>query len=223
MIRFVGFFVLLFCMNMVWSAENPHQDRLIDWLEHQATVKTWTADVTQTRTLKNLARPLINQGRLVFSQPNKFKWQVGEPAKSIAIRDLDELTIIYPKLLQAEKYPFDSIEKPAMKQALLLLEVGFPNDPQSFLGQYELVELVEEENVIFKLKPSNASAKKLLQFINLEVDKNSNTLLATELVFKDGSTMHNLFQRQKFNLALEPGSFKFDLTDYEISLPLQNQ
>src|SRR5689334_7596200 len=78
---------------------------IANWLSAQSGLKTWTADFTQTRRLKTLKQPLRSQGHLVFAAPNNFRWQLGDPAQTIAIRNSNEMSVIYPKLKRAEKYP----------------------------------------------------------------------------------------------------------------------
>src|SRR5688572_722943 len=71
---------------------------LTNWLAAQSTLKTWTADFTQTRTLKVLKQPQKSAGHLIFAAPNNFRWQLGDPARTIAIRNSNEMTVLYPKL-----------------------------------------------------------------------------------------------------------------------------
>ena len=149
---------------LVFAVKAMEDDVLLDeWLAKQAEIKTWTANVVQTRKIKSLVRPLESQGQVWFVQPNQFRWQLGNPPRTIAVRTQQELQIIYPKLKQVERYPFDNITDPAMQQALALLEVGFPTDPEYFHARYELLSVITTGEVHqVELQPKDKQARRLL-------------------------------------------------------------
>jgi hypothetical protein len=103
------------------------------WFDAQAEIRTWSADVVQTRSLISLARPLTSDGKVWFAGRDRFRWQLGDPPRTVAIRTADELLVVYPRLKQIERYPFTGDLDPAWRQILELLEVGFPSDEESFL------------------------------------------------------------------------------------------
>src|SRR6266581_4757742 len=53
---------------------------LAQWLSAQTNLQTWSADVTQTRSLKTLTQPLTARGRVWFAAPNRFRWELLEPS-----------------------------------------------------------------------------------------------------------------------------------------------
>src|SRR5947208_1264401 len=59
---------------------------LDSWLAAQTNVHSWTAEFTQTRKLKALAQPLVTTGHVWFVEPNRFRWEIGQPAQTIAVR-----------------------------------------------------------------------------------------------------------------------------------------
>lgn len=195
------------------------------WLTRQSGVKTWSAKVVQTRKLKSLVRPLESKGEVWFKQPNRFRWQLGSPPRTIAIRTEAELVVVYPRLKQAERYAMDEALDPSWKQVMALLDVGFPTDPEAFRAQYELVSSEEVEGVRrFELQPAARAARRLLDRIRLEVAVEDQTLLATELVFADGSTMRNRFSQHRFNVALDPGLFEAEIgEDFQVERPLERR
>ena len=115
--------LLLFCFPAFAADTNVF---LTNWLAAQSTLKTWTADFTQTRTLKTLKQPLRSNGRLIFAAPNNFRWQLGDPAQTIAIRNSNEMSVIYPKLKRAERYPLTGAGNEPWRDALALMDAGFP-------------------------------------------------------------------------------------------------
>lgn len=214
---------LLCCIT--FSAIAAEDDAQLDeWLANQVTIKTWTADVVQTRKIKALLRPLESRGQVWFVQPNQFRWQLGDPPRTIAVRTQQELMIAYPKLKQLERYPFDNITDPAMQQALALLEVGFPSDPERFHARYELLSVTTSgETRTFELQPKDKQARRLLVKVRMDVSSSDLTLLATELEFPDGSTMRNAFSEHRLNVELDASLFQIDAGEYQVVQPLQGR
>jgi outer membrane lipoprotein-sorting protein len=221
------FFVLLVgCLLWVFPngvfADDTHP--MVDqWIGRQVMINTWSADVTQIRELKSLTRPLESKGRVWFKQPNRFRWQLGDPPRTIAVRTDEALMIIYPALKQAERYPISGVSDPAWKQVLALLEVGFPTDKENFYARYQVVSAQKVENTLhFELRPSAKAAQRLLEAVRMTVDSSDYTLLSTELVFPDGSTMRNQFSNHRLNPPLEETLFRVNLEkDYRIVEPLK--
>lgn len=222
--------MVIFCLFGLLALTFPVQidadasSELLDkWLDRQAQIRSWSADVKQIRKLKSLARPLESSGRVWFKQPNRFRWQLGDPPRTIAIRSDEELMVIYPRLKQAERYPISGVSDPAWKQVLTLLEVGFPSDRDTFFERYELLSASQVEgDYRFELRPSASQARRLLEKVRLEVSARDFTLLATELVFPDGSTMKNLFSEHRFNLDLKEALFGFEIgEEFRIVEPLK--
>ena len=66
------------------------------WIAAQANLRTWSADVVETRALKTLSQPLVSAGKVWVAIPDRFRWELGQPAQTIALRQPDQLCIIYP-------------------------------------------------------------------------------------------------------------------------------
>src|SRR6185436_14406503 len=98
------------------------------WLSSQTNLQTWTADFLQTRTFRTLTQPLVATGHIWFATPNRFRWELGSPARTIAVRNADEMFVIYPRLKRAEKYPLGGSAPGEWRDMLSLLDAGFPRN-----------------------------------------------------------------------------------------------
>ncbi len=219
--------ILMLLNTGVVCAQGEHTDgnaALVAWLEHQKTVKTWTAHVTQTRKLKAVKRSLTTPGRIWFVGHRQFRWELGQPIRTQAFRREHQLLVLYPQLQRAEKYEFASEHDPGLQQARLLMDVGFPAEPNEFHGQYELRSHRETEAVHrFKLRPRAEKARTLLAELNLQVRKSDWALLETGMLFPDGSTMANVFTEHQFNVTLPPNILEPDLEGYTLEEPLKGR
>src|SRR5947209_7716848 len=99
------------------------------WLNSQDHIQTWSAEVIQTRALKSLTQPLTATGHVWFAAPNRFRWELGQPPQTIAVRAPAEMLVIYPRLKRVERYPLTGQQTGPWRDALALLEAGFPRSP----------------------------------------------------------------------------------------------
>ena len=207
------------------ATDSRVEGALEHWLEQQAQITTWTADVVQIRKLKSLARPLEARGKVWFAHPNRFRWTMGNPPRTIAVRTETELLVVYPRFKRVEQYPVGNVANPAWKQALALLEVGFPSDAAAFRERYELLSGTSDHQAWrFELQPVDKEARRLLKKVRLEVSSDAYVLMATELVFPDGSIMRNQFSGHQLNPDVAPAIFDYAIgADYEVVTPLQSK
>ena len=181
---------------------------ITQWLAAQSTLKTWTADFTQTRMLKTLKQPLKSQGRLVFAAPNNFRWQLGDPAQTVAIRNSNEMTVLYPKLKRAERYPLTGAGNEPWRDALALMDAGFPGSATELESRFKLLSLRFTNDLAqVTLEPRSAMAKKFMSEVQLSLRTNDFSMTANQLQFSDGSILRNDFTNAVKNPSLPPEAF----------------
>ena len=213
--------LILLCLPL--SADD-NDEIIAQWLARQGEVKTWAAEVTQTRQLRSLTRPLESQGQVWFAQPNRFRWQLGSPPRTIAVRTADELLVAYPRLRQLERYPMTGELDESWRQVLALLEVGFPSDAETFHASYEVLSVTASgERWLLELRPAARQARRLIERVRVELVAESFELAATELEFPDGSTMRNDFSGHRTDPELEASIFELDAEGYDVVNPLDRQ
>ena len=192
------------------------------WLAAQTNVQTFNADFIQTRRLKTLTQPLTATGHLWFEQPNQFRWELRTPSQTIALRQAEEMWVIYPLLKRAERYPLDSKAPGEWRDALALLEAGFPRDRRDFDSRFRILSLTEtNDNWQFDLQPASAFARKMMKRIRIGLATNDFMLTSTELEFVDGSIMRNDFTNGVLNARF--GKEVFDWkppADFKVTQPL---
>lgn len=180
------------------------------WFAAQEQLQTWTADFTQTRSMKTLTKPLVAQGRLSFSMPNRFRWELGRPARTVALRDGEDMIVLYPLLKRAERYPMGAKAPAEWRDMLSLLDAGFPRNRAAFDRQFRLMSLQEREGAWhLALQPASSTARKFIQEIRLGLSTNDFMLTLNELVFVDGSSMRTEFTQGVMNPPLEASVFRW--------------
>jgi outer membrane lipoprotein-sorting protein len=193
------------------------------WLAAQTNIHAWSADLVQTRSLKTFSQPLTNHGHVWFAAPDRFRWEVGSPASTIAVRQSAQMLVIYPKLKRAERYPLDGAQAGPWKDTLALLEAGFPRSAVELDARFKVLsQSITNDLCEVALAPRSASARRMMPQLKITFATNDLTLRATELSFADGSTMRNDFTGAKLNEKVDDALFNPALpTDMKIVEPLK--
>ncbi len=193
------------------------------WFAAQTNLQTWSADLLQTRSLTVLAQPLVSTGKVWFQYPNCFRWELGQPAQTIALRQSNHLFIIYPRLKRAEKYPLVNVPPGPAKDAFALVEASFSRDLPGPSSPFQLRSaLVTNSALQVRLEPKSASARKFVAEVLVGFRTNDFSLVATELRFADGSSLRNEFTNMVLNRPLDPQLFEPKLPqDFTLVEPLR--
>jgi outer membrane lipoprotein-sorting protein len=193
------------------------------WFAAQTNLRTWQASFTQTRSLKTFKQPLVTSGRVWVKPPNRYRWELGTPAQTIALRQADELLVIYPGLKRVERYPAGDKASGPWGDALALIEAGFPRDRAELESRLRILSLTEARGVwTFALQPRSAAARRMMPEIRLGLAASDFSLVNTELVLTDGSTLRNDFTNAVLNSALDAALFDWTPpADFTISEPLR--
>jgi outer membrane lipoprotein-sorting protein len=172
-------------------------------LSAQTNLHSFTADVIQTRTLKVLSQPLVSTGKVWVVIPNRFRWEIGQPAQTVALRQPDTLFLIYPRLKRAEKYPLNDNQPGPWRDALALLEASFPRSRADLESHFRVLSVTPTNaNWELALQPRNSQARQMMTEIAITVRTNDFSLAATEMKFVDGSRMRNDFSNVVRNPVL---------------------
>ncbi len=193
------------------------------WFAAQTHLHTWTAEVVQTRTLTVLTQPLVASGRVWVALPDRFRWELGQPAQTIALRRPAELFVIYPRLKRAEKYALDGKQAGPWRDALALLDASFPSSRAALEARFQLLA-VRPTNTVFlvTLQPLSPLARRMMKQIEVGLRTNDFSLASTELTFSDGSTLRNDFTRAVANGPLPGDIFDANLApDVTVVEPLR--
>lgn len=203
-----GLALILLAGALVRGGDAPGDAILDAWFTAQSRLDSWSAGFTQTRYLKALARPLTNSGHVWFASPNRFRWELGDPVRSVAIRDGNTLVLLSPRLQRAERHDLATVPPGPLREALALLDTGFPRDRSEFERRFE-VRSVEPapDGITLKLVPRDADAVRFLPALSLTLDPATFDLQATEFTLADGSRVHTRFRDPQRNPAPEPDRF----------------
>ncbi len=200
---------LLLHLGSVAMAAEVGQAWLDRWFSAQADLRTWQAEFVQTRSLAALAQPLLSTGSVYVALPNQFRWELGRPAQTIVLRQPDQLWLIYPRLKRAERYPLDDTRPGPWREALSLLEAGFPRDRADLEARFRLLSTVlTNEQLQVTLQPRGGATRRVLTEIQVRLRTNDFSLAANLVRFKDGSSLQIAYHGASNNPVLPAGCFE---------------
>jgi outer membrane lipoprotein-sorting protein len=215
--------VLLSCLTVTLPARATDANPLLSsWLGAQTNIQSWSADFVQTRTFKSLTEPLTATGHVWCAAPNRFRWELGNPPQTIAVRAPQEMLVMYPRLKRVERYPLTGDQTGPWRDALALLEAGFPRSQPEMEARLKILsQTVTNQICELVLQPKSAAARRMMPQLKIAFDTKDFSLRATELQFADGSTMRNDFVNPMLNPKVDPEMFNPRIpADYKVVEPL---
>jgi outer membrane lipoprotein-sorting protein len=214
----------LFCavLSLGRAQASDTNSALTGWLESQAQVQFWSAEFTQTRHIKTLTQPLVAKGKLWYAAPNRFRWELGDPPRTIALRQAEELMVVYPLLKRAERYPLNDAKMGAARDALAIIESGFPKSRADLERQLHLLSMASSNGMwLLRFQPASKSARQFLSEVCVSLSTNDFSLVATELVFSEGSRVETVFTNSVAGRSMDDSLFQPRLgADYTVTQPL---
>jgi outer membrane lipoprotein carrier protein len=175
------------------------------WLVRQQGIRSLETRFTQERRLPALKQPVTSPGRMVFAQPDKVRWELGDPPKTLAISDGRMFTLIDHTEKTMRQIPAGS---PQAARFSLLGGDAF-RSPHAFRGAFEVVESRVAGGVHqFTLRPRDRRVRTEVPWIFIDIDAKRNVLRAMELELRDRSRVRTVFHNPRFNVRLPEGTFQ---------------
>jgi len=169
-----------------------------------------------------LLQPLVATGHLWFAKSNRFRWELGSPAQTIALRDEKQMWVVYPQLKRAERYPLTGSGSGEWRDMLSLLDAGFAHDRADFDSRFRILSLTQTSNSwLLVVQPRSAGARKMMRELWFGIATNDFSLAMNALVFADGSTLSNDFTNAVANPSLDEKLFEWKPpADFKVTEPL---
>jgi outer membrane lipoprotein carrier protein len=183
------------------------------WLARQESIRSMDVEFVQERRLPALKQPTTTTGRLSFSKPSLFRWQLGEPAETLVVSDGTTVTLIEAAARTARVVSADS---PRAARFAALSDKAFQNR-EAFHQAFEVVESRVSSGIHqFTLRPRDRRFRSNVPWIFLDIDPATAELRAMEMELQDKSRLRSIFRTPVFNKELPASLFRPDLSGYKI-------
>lgn len=193
----------------------PDLSPLKSLLTAQKSMKSLSAEFTQTRALRTLRSPLKVSGRLWFKAPDLFRWELGDPPRSIVLGTPDALTIIEPGKKRAVR---KSHVAPGDSATFGMIRLPGGGSFEEFQKQVQVIALETTGSVAhLEMLPRDARSSERLSAIKLDFDTATGHWIRLEIITREGSSILNEFSNVQLNPKIDQSVFDFDLTGYKIT------
>lgn len=204
---------ILLLLPLLLATVRADNAPLETWLKRQVSITTLDSTFTQERKLPALKEPVVTNGRLCFSKPDKVRWQLGEPFETLVVSDGVTLTLIDAAAKTARKTGVDS---PQAARFSLLSGKAFESTDM-FYQTFEVIESGVTSGIYqYTVKAKDRRIRAQIPWIFLDIDPEKNELRALEMELQDKSRLRTVFHNPRFNTKLEDALFKPDLTGYDV-------
>lgn len=183
------------------------------WLDTNASTQSLKVDFVQSRTLKALKNPLVQEGTMWLNYPtNQFRWQLGTPAKTIVVsKGANKIAVMRTPLKRVE---FRESGQSSGAPGLSSLTRGFPKTLTEFQTRYRILSISQKGNSyeILTQPKSGSDGVSRYRFI---IDQSRFLLKGMIIELKDGSVVTTTFKRVDRNPTIQAAIFAPDMSGYK--------
>ncbi|HKM58727.1 MAG TPA: outer membrane lipoprotein carrier protein LolA [Chthoniobacterales bacterium] len=162
---------LLFLVGLATLADaSPMTSTEIDQLVQrlQATTSrqpSLQANFREERHLAMLKEPIVNEGKVWFTLPDKIRREIEGKTPSTTVIDGRKMSIYYPNYQQVEVYDLE--KRPIIKDSLHALTAGL--DFREIKGYFDLQGSKDGNQYQITLIPKTAAVRKVIQSVDLTI------------------------------------------------------
>jgi len=180
------------------------------WITAQGEIVSLRGTFSQERKIKVLRKTLVAPGRFWYQAPDQFRWEIGDPARSIAIHSREKFTLINLEKGKAEVQ--DIGDGDDNSRMVAYFHLSFPRDWASFQHEFKVLSVVHSGDVFrAELEPLQPGSARGVRTITFEIDPKSYATRAFVLSLKDGSEMRTIFSAVQRDVPLPPSTFDASL------------
>jgi outer membrane lipoprotein-sorting protein len=188
----------------------PHQESFDELYQRgqraNASLKTLTAQFTETTTSSLLTRPLVSHGRLAVERPARVVLRYTEPELRVVLIDGNRMTLAWPSRKMRQVTDIGSAQGRVQKY--------FVNGTAADLrGQFDIEQhdTTDRPNTHYvTMVPKRKQIREALARLDLWVNRSSLLMDAMKMTFANGDTKMMTFDDVMPNAAIEPGTFSAD-------------
>src|ERR1700726_4341473 len=144
-------------------------DQLVQKLDALHTSQpSLQANFREERHLAMLKEPVVNEGKVWFTMPDKIRREIGGRTPSTTVIDGKKMSIYYPNYQQLEIYDLE--KRPVIKDSLRALTAGL--NFREVANYYDLEGSKNGNQYQITLTPKTAAVRKLVKTVELTLDEN---------------------------------------------------
>lgn len=180
------------------QADEAARKVISDWISAQKDIKALEVEFVQDRKLRGLKKPLRSEGKFWLSKPDKMRWQVGNPVKTLAIYNEELATVIKPEKNEYRQRKSGASDESSEAERNFL-QSGLPESLEAFekfakIGGTEEVEFNASLTGV-ELTLLDKKAASAIESLILFIDEKNQLLAGYEIKFRDRSEVLTRFSK----------------------------
>jgi outer membrane lipoprotein-sorting protein len=145
------------------------QDEITDLVRRLESVyqnrTSLEANFREERHMSILKEPVISEGKIWFTPPNKIRRETTGNSPSTTVIDGRKMTIYYPNLKTAEQYNLE--KRPIIRESLQALTAGL--NFQRIADYYNIEGSKQDKTYTVTLTPKTPSIRRLVKSLTLTI------------------------------------------------------
>jgi len=186
------------------------------WLGSYTGLETLQVSFTQERKLKTIKLPIRSSGKLwMETGSGRFRWQVGDPPKTVVTGDGDQIKIAHTR---RQKVEYRKSGGDADAPGFSMIAGGFPRTVSGFLKEYRILK-AEKHSEFFELhtRPLRGESAQAVETMVYLIDLDDYFLRGFDISLRDGSEVRSEFHDVRRNPSIPASQYQFDTSGYEVS------
>ena len=175
------------------------------------TLKSLKSDFVQERHIALFLDVLRSEGILSFERPNKLRWELKEPYRTIMLfNDNDVAKFRIEKgIIEKANFGMEDLLRGVLGQIISILKGDFGKSMEAYH-----MEVFEGDNYLLKLTPKSEGMAKTIHSLELFFDNKS--LNMTQIIIREphDDFMKIVFSNQRINEALSERLFNVEIPEY---------
>ena len=180
---------------ILFSASASSADILDDLKVKQAKIKTVSANFTQEKKTKLLNKPIKAEGRFLYKQPDRIRWEYKGGMNMQVIFNGKDIWIYYPELKEADKLT-------GLSQYGSMMQF----DVMTMSRDYAIIAKKEKNIIMLRLAPK---VKGPISQIDMEIPEESSFPRMVKLIDQNNEPTTITFRDVRLNPDVKDDAFIF--------------
>lgn len=188
-------------------------------IEQGKKIHSLSADITETRQLRTLSRPLFSKGRLWFAAPSSFRWENGPSGETVLIGNAGEMFLIRRGKEEAGSCTRVGGDRPPAQWPLGIPGL-FPWDHDALLRSFRVESVAIRSGVCHaEMTPLGGGSLRGVSSLHLDFNAEDGRWIRLRIITREGSSLLEEFSNVRINPVIPGHLFRTDSIAAGKSMP----
>lgn len=179
-------------------------------IEQAKKIRSLSADITETRQLRTLSRPLVSKGRLLFVAPSSFRWENGPSGETVLIGNAGEMFLIRRGKGEARSCTRVSGDTTPSQWPLGIPGL-FPWDHDALLRSFRVESIAIRSGVCHaEMTPLDGGPLRGVSSLHLDFNAEDGRWIRLRIITREGSSLLEEFSNVRINPVIPEHLFRTD-------------